>query len=112
MGNYSSLTMVELSSLAETDAGARQYFVDNARRFIDELEEIKADCRRADFECEGAFDNGVEDLRSELRERFCETLKGELARTRVESVGVLIRDLQSCFECECDDDGEATDVEG
>lgn len=106
MGNYSGLTMTELSSLAETDQGAREYFADNARRFIAELEEMKTEYDLTAVDCESQFDEGIEDLRYELRERFCENLAREKARPGVDpGTRAMLADLQSCFEC--DDDGEA-----
>ena len=107
MNNYSSLTLTELSSLAETDAVARQYVVDNDGEYIDELNRMKEQYSLDLAESDEAFDNGVEDLRDELRERFCGTLAWEKAKTGVErGIRAMLADLQSCFECDCDDDGE------
>lgn len=84
MINYSSLTLHELISLAETDTGAREYFADNARRFIEEIEAIQEG-----YDPAGCYDDGYDAGRracsDELESEFAESLATEIEKPGIDA---------------------------
>lgn len=71
--NYHSLSLDELGRMATTDAGARQYFLDNAQEIIEECEH-RADYYDEDYYDDEFVEKGKDERNKELAELYGEQL--------------------------------------